>query len=169
MLQPLHAVVLPGPGPGVVQLGGQGLIEHLIDQAGLSGSGNAGDADEGPQRNGHVHILQIVLPSAPHREEVAAAGPPAGGDRDFLHPGQVLPRQGPGAGHDVLQGSGCHNLPSVDAGTRTHIHDEVRRPHGVLVMLHHHQGVAQIPQPAVVPLVQTNGGLVQDIQDPHEG
>ena len=64
----------------------------------------------------------------------------------------------------------------VDVGPGAGIHDEVRRPHGVLVMLHYHQGVAQIPQmlqglqqPAVVPLVQTNGGLVQDIQHPHEG
>ena len=47
--------------------------------------------------------------------------------------------------------------------------------HGVLVVLHHDQGVAQVPQPlqggqqlVIVPLVQTDGRLVQNIQHPHK-
>ncbi|MPM31544.1 hypothetical protein SDC9_78099 [bioreactor metagenome] len=42
-------------------------------------------------------------------------------------------------------------------------------------MLHHQQGIAQVPQAleggeqlVVVPLVQANGGLVQNIQHPHQ-
>ena len=57
-----------------------------------------------------------------------------------------------------------------------YVDDIVGCPHGVLVMLHHQQGVPQVPQVLhgfqqhiVVPLVQADGGLVQDIQDPHEG
>jgi hypothetical protein len=47
--------------------------------------------------------------------------------------------------------------------------------HGFPVMLHHHQGVADIPEVTqgaqqldVVPLVQADGGLVEDVEDPGE-
>jgi hypothetical protein len=63
----------------------------------------------------------------------------------------------------------------MDARAGAHIDNIVRRPHGVLVVLHHDEGVAQVPelpqrlqQLVVVPLVEANGGLVQDIQHPHE-
>ena len=57
-----------------------------------------------------------------------------------------------------------------------YVHDKVRRPHGVLIVLHHDQGVADVPQMlqgfqqlVVVPLMQTDGGLVQNVQHSHEG
>ena len=52
-----------------------------------------------------------------------------------------------------------------------HIHKPVGREHGLAVMLHYHYGVSFVPQLlqrcdqfAVVPLVQTDARLVQDIQ-----
>ena len=64
----------------------------------------------------------------------------------------------------------------MDPGGRADIHNVVRGPHGVLVVLHHNEGVAQVPQAlkgvqkhVVVPLVQADGGLVQNVQHPHEG
>ena len=63
----------------------------------------------------------------------------------------------------------------MDTGARAYIHQEICRPHGVLVMLHHDQCVAQVPQPCqslqqlvVVPLMQADAGLVQNIQHTHE-
>ena len=176
MFQSLHPVVRSWPGPGVVQLGRQGFIEHLIDEAGFPGAGDAGDASEGPQGNGHINVLQIVLPGPAHSQIVAAAGSPVGRDGNLLYPRQVLPCERARAGHDLIQGPGDDDLSPMDASPRTHVHNEIRRPHGVLIVLHHHQGVAQIPQVlqrlqklAVVPLVQANGGFVQNIQHPHQG
>ena len=64
----------------------------------------------------------------------------------------------------------------MDAGPGANIHQKIRRPHGVLIMLHHNQRVAQIPQmlqrfqqPAIVPLVQTDGRLIQNVEDTHQG
>ena len=58
---------------------------------------------------------------------------------------------------------------------RTDIDYIIRRPHGVLVMFHHDQGVAQVPQVAqgaqqffIIPLMQTDGRLVQNIQHAHQ-
>ena len=67
------------------------------------------------------------------------------------------------------------SLASVLPGSRPDIHDAVRRPHRVLVVLHHDQGIAQIPQMpqcrqqlVVVPLVQADAGLIQDISNAHQ-
>ena len=60
-------------------------------------------------------------------------------------------------------------------GSGADVDEVVGGAHGVLVVLHHDQGVAQVLQPlqggqqlVVVPLVQADGRLVQDIQHPHE-
>ena len=149
LVQMLHAPDSPagaGAGPGVVQLGGQGFIEHLVHQAGFSRAGDAGDAGKGSQWDGHIQILQVVFSGSLHGQVVAVAGASCGGNRNFFHTGQVLARDRPGTGHNVLHAAGCHNLAPMDTGPRAYIHNEVRRPYGVLVMLHHDQGVSDIPQ-----------------------
>ena len=66
-------------------------------------------------------------------------------------------------------------MASVLAGARAHVHHEVGRPDGVLVVLHDHHGVAQVAQalqrgdePLVVALVKPDGGLVQNVEHAHE-
>ena len=61
------------------------------------------------------------------------------------------------------------------ARPRAHVDDVVGRAHGLLVVLHHDDGVAQVAQPQqrvdeppVVALVQADGGLVQDVEDAHQ-
>ena len=63
----------------------------------------------------------------------------------------------------------------IDIGPGADVDEPVGGAHGVLVMLHHDQGVAQIPEAAqrgqqlvVVPLVQADGRLIQNIQHAHE-
>ena len=64
----------------------------------------------------------------------------------------------------------------MTARAGTDIYNKIGGAHGVLVVLDNDQGVAQIPQVLqrpqqliVVPLVQTDGRLVQNIQHPHQG
>ena len=63
----------------------------------------------------------------------------------------------------------------MNARAGADVDEVVRGAHGVLVMLHHDEAVAQIPevfqrrqQLIVVPLVQPDGRLVQNIQHPHQ-
>ena len=58
---------------------------------------------------------------------------------------------------------------------RANVHHIVCRQHGILVMLHHDQGIPQIPEIfqsvqklVIVPLVQADTGLVQNIADSHQ-
>ena len=171
----VDAVAEAGTGTGMVQRGKQGLVQNFIDQTGLSRTGHAGDADEGSQRNVHIHIFQIVLPRAANAQGLAVPRPPGSGNRDFLHAGQVLSRYGTGAVYDILQRSRRHDLAAVTARPGAHVYNKIGGAHGVLVVLHHDQGVAQIPQMLqrpqqliVVPLVQADGGLIQNIQHAHQ-
>ena len=176
IFQSLHTAAGAGPGTGVIQPGQQGFVQHLVHQAGFSGAGHAGNAGKGAQRNLHIHIFQIVFTGSPDREEFAVSGSPGSGDGNLLRPGQILTGNRTRAGNDILQGARGHNLAAVAACAGAHIHQKIGGPHGVLVMLHHDQGVAQVPQMlqgcqqlVVIPLVQTNGGLIQDIQHAHQG
>ena len=53
-----------------------------------------------------------------------------------------------GIGHDLLRRAGGHHLPAVDSGAGADVDEVVGGPHGVLVVLHHNEGIAQIPQAA---------------------
>ena len=60
-------------------------------------------------------------------------------------------------------------------GTGPDIDHVIRRPDHILIMLHHDQRVADIPerpqcpdQFPVVPLVQPDGGFVEHIDHPHQ-
>ena len=55
-------------------------------------------------------------------------------------------------------------------GTRTDINDIVGSAYGILIVLHHDYGIAQVAQPAqgrqeatVIPRVQPDAGLIQNI------
>ena len=175
LLNALQAIVIArldsGGGKGL----GQRFVEHLIDQAGLTGTRYTRHTGKGSQRNGNSHILQIVLTSSPNGQKIAIAGPALGRHQNLPLAGQILTGIGPVAGHDFLQGSGADDLAAVNTGSRSHIHDEIGSPHGIFVMLYHNQGVAQIPQPlqggqqlVIVPLMQTDGRLIQNIEHAYQ-
>ena len=74
-----------------------------------------------------------------------------------------------------VNAAGCDDLTASAAGTRAHIHNKICSMHGVFIMLHNDQGIAQITQPlqcqqqfVVIPLVQANGGFVQNIENAHQ-
>ncbi len=129
-----------------------------------------------PRGKGRPYGSQVVLRVPPNGEELCPLPVRRrAGDRNFLAPERYWPVMDAGDGHDLLCGACGDDLAAVDPGGRADIHNVVGGPHGVLVVLHHDQGIAQIPQAlegsqqlVVVPLVQADGGLVQNIQHPHQ-
>ena len=86
-----------------------------------------------------------------------------------------MTRQGAGLVHQVFHGTGGDDLTAVNTGIRTHVHNVVGGPDGVLIVFHHHQSIAQVPKPfqrfqqlVVVPLVETDGGFVENVKHAHE-
>ena len=159
----------------MVQRAGQLFIDDLVDQGRLARAGHAGDAGERPKGDGNVDVLQVVFPAAEDLERLAAARAAHRRDGNLPLAGQILARVGPGLRHQILDGALGHDLAAVDACTGADVHDVVRRAHGVLVVLDHDEGVAQIAQPlervkqlVVVALVQADGGLVENIEHAHQ-
>ena len=61
------------------------------------------------------------------------------------------------------------------SGSRPDIHNIIRRPHRILIMLHNKNRISQIPQVkqsrkqlVIVPLVKTNTWLIQNIGNSHQ-
>ena len=75
----------------------------------------------------------------------------------------------------VSERPGGYDLSTVAAGARPEIDHVVRRANRLLVVLDDQHGVAQVAQllqggeqPFVVPLVQADRRLIEDVQHPHE-
>src|SRR5690606_2327149 len=79
----VHARVPSRHVPRAVQLAGQVGVEDVVDQRGLARAGDAGDRGEHAQREGHVDVLEVVLPGAVHGERAGRVERPAdAGQRD---------------------------------------------------------------------------------------
>ena len=73
----------------------------------------------------------------------------------------------------MLQSAGGHNPAAILPGAGSQIDDRIRRPNGFLVVFDHQNAVAPIPQglegidqDAVIPGMQADGGLIQNIANP---
>ena len=170
---PSTRVCRPGHASGAVQLAGQVGVQDVVDQRRLAGAGDTGDRGEHAQREGHVDVLEVVLPGAVHGElprRVHAGGGCRGSGMDFL-PDRYCPVMRLVVGQQLLQRAAVHDLAAVLAGAGADVDDPVGDLDGVLVVLDDDQRVAHVAQPdqgldqpVVVALVQADGRLVQDVE-----
>ena len=101
--------------------------------------------------------------------------PSHGWHRNPFSSGEVLTRHGFPALHDLVRRTDGYDLAPVLSCAGSDIYNAVRRQHGVFVMLHHQDGIPQVPQTlqcgqqlVIVPLVQADAGLIQDIGHAHQ-
>ncbi len=111
-----------------------------------------------------------------HLQKTAIAFASFFGHRYLFFAAQILPGDAAGLIFNILQAARGHQLAAMHPRAGAYVHHKIRRAHGVLVVLYHNQGVAQVPQAlqggnqlGIVPLVQADAGLVQHIQHPGEG
>ncbi len=92
--------------------------------------------------------------------------------RDLLQPDEVLAGERGGIGHDLVRRSGGHDLAAMHSGAGADIDDEIGGADGLLVVLDHQHGIAEIAQmtqgfeqPGVVALMQADRRLVEHIEN----
>ena len=160
---------------GAGEVPGEGPVQHLVHQRALARPGDAGHGDERPERELHVHVAQVVLAGAADGQVLAVAAPAPLRDRHGSLAAQEGAGDRPRLREDRLQRAVGDDLAAVLARPGPDVDDPVRRPDRLLVVLHDEHGVAQVPQPGqrrdelgVVPLVEADGRLVQDVQDAHQ-
>src|SRR5918996_1510344 len=159
--------VAPGDNPGAVHLLLERSMHHVLDQGRLARARHAGDAYQEAQRERHVDPLQVVLPGALHFEGATVRDPPDPRRGDAPPPGQVRAGDRRIVIEHPLDGTGVHDLAAGLAGPRADVDHPVGGPDRGLVVLHHDQCVAEVPephqrvdQPPVVPLVEPDRRLV---------
>ena len=168
---PVDPVVRPRAHPRPVQAVGDRAVEDLVDQRRLARPRDAGDRGEGAEREARVDPLEVVLAGAAD-DDLAPWPPPLLRDRDLPLAGEELAGQRAGLGLDLRRGALGDHLSPVLAGAGTEVDDVVRRADRALVVLDHDHRVAEVAQALerpdqllVVALVQTDRGLVEDVED----
>ncbi len=153
---------------------GKCLVEGFDDQRRLPGAGNARDAGQDPEGNSDIDVLQIVGPGADNFQP-ALTGTPLTGDHNLPFAREVLAGQRPLCRNDLRGSSLSNHLATMHTGRRAHIDNMVRRPNRLFVMLDHQHRVSEVTQPLqssqqplIIPLMQADGRLIENIQNPHQ-
>ena len=66
--------------------------------------------------------------------------------RDALDTAQILTGHRSRRSLDVVHRPLCHHAPPMLARARADVDDLIGGVHGILIMFHHNEGIAQIPQ-----------------------
>ena len=171
LLDPVDPVVRAWPQLRLMEPVGDGRVERLVDQRRLARARDAGDAAEDAERDRHVDPLQVVLAGSPDDQLATRLAPPLR-DLDLALAGQVLACERRRIRLDLLRRPLRDHMPAVLAGPRPEVDEVVGRAHRALVVLDHDHRVAEIAeslerldQLRVVPLVQPDRGLVEDVEN----
>ena len=170
--EPIDLVMLEWLFARAHQLPGDGAIDGVDQQRGFAATRNAGDACEDAKRNLHTHILEVIGTRSGHFDAAALFRPaPAGGDGNLLQTDEILTGERTRIGHDLIGRALRHDFAAMDACTRADVDDKIGEPNGVLIMLNHDHGVADIAQtderlqePRIVALMEPDRRLVQHIE-----
>ena len=157
---------------GAVEAPRRRLEQRLDDQRRLAAAGDAGHGREQAEGDLRRDVLEVVAPGADDLQHPALLRLAAfRRHRDLLDTAEIAPGERVRIGDDLGRGTARHDAAAVHAGAGPDIDDIIRETNGVLVVLDHDHGVAEIAQPlegveqaGVVALVQADGGLVQHVE-----
>ncbi len=145
-------------------------IQRVADERALAAAADPRYADEGAQREVHIHVLQVVAAGAFQHQAMAAALATFCRCRDALFAAEELRRERI-APHELGRRALRHDVPAVHTSTGTDVDDVVGAHHHLAVVLHHQHAVAAIAQLAqaadqalVIAHVQSDARLVEDVQ-----
>ena len=152
---------------------GDQFDQHLAHKARFARAGDAGDGSEHAQRKLRVELVQVVArhaaQSQPARRRSRSALRWRAADRKdsaAFAIAQPLP---------ALRGPAVEHFAAMHAGSRADIHNPVRAPHHVEIVLDHEQRIARLLQPVEraqqsfgIGGMQSGGRLIEHIHHAEE-
>ena len=155
---------------------GQRLIEDIGDQRRLSRPGHASHRDEHAEGKLNGKITQIVFLGTHNAQRLPRFARPAlRWHRDAQLATEIPCSQRVRMLDHIGDRSLDHHLTAKTSGARPEIDHVIRFTNRVLVVLHHDHRVAQVTQASkrveqqcVVPLVQPDARLVEDVEHAHQ-
>ncbi len=158
-----------------VELACEGPVEDLRDERALAAPRHAGHGRERGERHPQVDRPQVVLAGPADRDGEAVAAAALPGNRHRAFAAEIGAGDGPGFRQERLERPVGDDLATVLAGQRADVDDPVGGTDRLLVVLHDEDRVAQVAETGqggdelgVVALVEPDGRLVEDIEDPHQ-
>ena len=159
-----------------VEVAGEDAVQDVGDERALARPRHAGDGGEAAERHLDGDVLQVVLARALDAQHPPwIARPPLRRQRDGLVAAQVGAGQRLAVPNDLVDGAAGHDLAAVLARPGAEVDEVVGGADGLLVVLDHEHGVAEVAQaleraeqPGVVALVQADARLVEDVQHAHQ-
>ena len=156
---------------GAVEHLRQRAVQDVVDERGLARARDAGHGREGAERDLDRHALEVVLARVVDGDVLAVGRAALLRDGDLLDAGEEPARERGGVRGDLLRRADGDQVAAELPRPRPQVDDEVGRADRLLVVLHHEDGVAEVPQPlerveepAVVALVEPDAGLVEDVE-----
>ena len=157
-------VVRGGGVAGAVELARDRLVERVDQERGLAAAGHAGDAGEQAERDFGVDVLQVVAARIDDLQRaLRGRACAARGISNAAFAGEILAGERMPVRHDVVGRALRDDLAAMHAGAGADVEHIVGEADGVLVMLDHDHGVAEVAQalqrfkqPRIVALVQAD-------------
>src|SRR5690606_5462229 len=122
-----------------------------------------------------AYVIQVVLAGAVYAYVALRGFPALFRHRQHKFAGKILACKTLSYLDYLLERPGCHNISTVDAGTRAQVHNVVGAAKSLLVVFNNNQRVSDVPQMQkgfdksfIVPLVQANTWLIKDVQNADE-
>src|SRR6188508_114699 len=154
----------------------QAAIEDVGDETRFPGSRNTGHGHEQPEREVHRKVPEIVGLGSYDPESFFRLGGSAAqrhGDPELAT--EIARRKRSGMLQHLCNGPLSNHLATKAPRTRAQIDQMIGRADGILVVLDHYHGVTEVPEfperaqeTLVVPLVQADARLVQDVENTHQ-
>ena len=173
LLEPDDAVVCPRIRRLALQMPQERALQGSVHQGGLAGAGDAGDGCQCSEGNRRVDALQVEGTRPVDRDDLAVPGSALVGRRDVDETAKEPARRGVHlVGRDDRRRPRRHDLSASTPGRGADVDEPVGAAQGGLVVLHHDHAVAGVTElregseePAVIPCVQPDARLVQDVED----
>ncbi len=175
MLDATDFIVSANEAPCSLEVVADHWEKGFLQERALARSRNSGDAAEDAERNLHIDILEVVLASSADEKRLPVRLAALCGHGDPPLPGEELARHRVWIRPDLFGRADGDHPAAMLAGARPDIDHPIGALDRLLVVLHHDDRVAQVAQlhegvdqPAIIPLMEADGGLIQNVEDAHQ-
>jgi hypothetical protein len=142
-----------------------------VDDGGLAGAADSGDAAEEVEGDVEIDAAEVVDAGSGELEVLAAGFAAVFGDGDGESAGEIFPGDGVGIGGDFGDGSGGEELAAEFAGSGAEIEEVVGGADDVGIVFDDEDGVAEVAEVfhdadelGGVSGVEADAGLVEDVE-----
>src|SRR5690606_27842779 len=153
-------------------------IQRLVDQAGLAGSGYAGNAHERAERNGQIVAVQIVSGGTLEHKPATVTLALLTRHGDLSTTREIIRRE---SAHrlaprgKLCRSRGSDQFASVFSCARTKVDDEIRRFNHFPIVFNHDDGIAKVAEllerldeSRIVGCMEPDAGFVENVEYPDQ-